>query len=162
MIDTRHDSTRRLYQAEHHCQIDAAARHRNVRDVHRPDLVRTRDLEPAQQVRVDLVAGFWLARARTAIERFYPHLLHQRFHMTAADLAPFGSQQALQHARTRKWKLQMQFVNPPHQSKVSRRHRPRQVVHAATADVEDFRLLADRQIVCAVDHRSLRSAIPPW
>ena len=47
----------------------------------------------------------------------------------------------------------MQFVDPPHQSKVSRRHWPRQVVHAATADVEDFRLLADRQIVCAVDHR---------
>jgi hypothetical protein len=42
---------------EHDGQIDEAARHRDVRDVHRPDLVRPGDLHPAQQVRVDLVAG---------------------------------------------------------------------------------------------------------
>jgi hypothetical protein len=33
------------------------------------------------------------------------------------------------------------------------RHRPQQVVDAATADVQSFRLLGDRQIVCTVDHR---------
>jgi hypothetical protein len=58
------------------------------------------------------------AGARTAIERFYPHPLHQRLHMTAADLAPLSSQQASQHPRAGKRKLQMQLVNPPHQSEI--------------------------------------------
>ena len=33
------------------------------------------------------------------------------------------------------------------------RHRPRQVVDAAAADVQNLRLLGDRQIVLTVDHR---------
>src|SRR5271169_926298 len=82
---------------EHNGQIDKAPRHRDVGDVHRPHLVWLRDLDAAQQIRIDLVSGFWLGRARTAIERLYPHSLHQRFHVTAADLAPFGRQQASQH-----------------------------------------------------------------
>jgi hypothetical protein len=68
-------------------------------------------------------------------------------------LHPFGHQQALQHPRAGEWELQMQLVNPPHQSEVGGRHRPWQVVDAATADVQSFRLLGDRQIVCTVDHR---------
>src|SRR6267154_1750640 len=43
---------------EHDGEIDEAARHRDVGDVHSPDLVRTRDLRAAQQIRIDLVAGF--------------------------------------------------------------------------------------------------------
>ena len=38
-------------------QIDEAAPHRDVADVRRPDLVRSFDLHPAQQVVIDLVAG---------------------------------------------------------------------------------------------------------
>ena len=33
------------------------------------------------------------------------------------------------------------------------RHRPRQVIDAATADAQNLRLLGDRQIVLTVDHR---------
>ena len=44
-------------------------RHWNVRDVHGPDLVRPRDLDAAQQIRIDLVTGRGLGGARTAIER---------------------------------------------------------------------------------------------
>src|ERR1043166_1874778 len=47
----------------------------------------------------------------------------------------------------------MQFVDPPHQRQVGGRHRPRQVVDAAAADVQDFRLLRDRQVMGTVDHR---------
>ena len=43
--------------------------------------------------------------ARTAIERFYPHAPHQRSYMPTTDLAPLGSQQASQHARTAEWVL---------------------------------------------------------
>ena len=47
----------------------------------------------------------------------------------------------------------MQSVETPHDRKVGFRHRPRQIVDAATADVQSFRLLGDRQIVRTVDHR---------
>src|SRR5260370_28414316 len=36
---------------------------------------------------------------------------------------------------------------------VGRRHRARQIIDAAAADLQNFRLPGDRQIVLAVDHR---------
>src|SRR3990167_2287026 len=73
--------------------------------------------------------------------------------MPTADLAPLGSQQASQHPRAGEGQLQMQPVEAPHDREVGFRHRPRQVVDAATADVQSFRLLGDRQIMVTVDHR---------
>src|SRR5271156_5769249 len=73
--------------------------------------------------------------------------------MTAADLAPLGRQQASQHPTSGEGELQMQSVETPHDRQVGFRRRPRQVVDAATADVQSFRLLGDRQIVRTVDHR---------
>ena len=72
----------------------------------------------AQQIRMDLVAGLGLRRARTAIERLYPHPPHQRLHVTTADLAPIGRQKVSQHPRSREWELQMQPVETPHDREV--------------------------------------------
>src|SRR5437867_8034297 len=72
--------------------------------------------------------------------------------MTTADLAPLGSQQTSQHPRAGKGELQMQPVETPH-GKVGFRHRARQIVDAATADVQSSRLLGDGQVVCGLDHR---------
>src|SRR5579863_7806307 len=47
----------------------------------------------------------------------------------------------------------MQPVETPHDRKVGVRHRPWQVVDAATADVQNLGLPGDRQIVLTVDHR---------
>jgi hypothetical protein len=102
---------------------------------------------------MDLVAGLGPGGARTAIERLYPHPPHQRLRMPAADLAPLGSQQVSQHSRTGEGKLQMQPVETPHDREIGVRHRPRQVIDAATADLQNFRLPGDRQIVLTVDHR---------
>src|ERR1039458_363748 len=92
-------------------------------------------------------------RPRTAIERLYPHPLHQRLPVSAADLAPLGSQQPLQHPRAGERKLQMKPVETPHHLQVARRHQTWQIIDAATADVQNLRLLGDRQIVLTVDHR---------
>lgn len=102
---------------------------------------------------MDRLPGLGLGGARTAVQRLYPHPPHQRFDVPTADLAPLGSQQASQHTRTGERKLQMQPVKPLHQREVFGRHRTRQVIDAAAADVQGFRLLADRQIVFTVDHR---------
>src|SRR5665213_2410909 len=109
-------------------------------------LVRPCDRHPAQQIRVDLVAGFGLRRAWTAIEGLYPHPSHQRFDMPTADLAPLGSQQASQHPRAGKWKLQMQPVETPHDREVGGGHRTGQVIDAAPADAQNFRLPGDRPV----------------
>ena len=66
---------------------------------------------------------------------------------------PSADQQAAQHPRTGEWELQMQPVDTPHHFQVGRRHRARQVVDAAAADAQNFRLPSDRQIVLTVDHR---------
>jgi len=88
-----------------------------------------------------------------AIKRFYPHPLHQHLHMTPTDLVPLGIQQASQHPRAGEGKIQMQPIEMPHDIQIGHRHWPRQVVHAATADAQGFRLLGDRKIMLAHDHR---------
>src|SRR6266508_2471146 len=96
---------------------------------------------------------FRLGGARTAIERLYPHPPHQRLHMPAADLAPLQSQQASQHTRTGEGILQVQPIETLHDRQIGVRHRARQIVDAAAADLQNFRLSCDRQIVLTVDHR---------
>ena len=83
----------------------------------------------------------------------YPHPLHQRLHMTAADLALLQSQQAAQHTRTGEGMLQVQPIETLHDREVGVRHRARQVINAAAADLQNFRLPGDRQIVLTVNHR---------
>ena len=78
----------------------------------------TLDLDAAQQIRIDLVAGLGLGGARTAIERLYPHPPHERLHMPAADLAPLQSQQASQHTRTGEGILQVQPIETLHDLEV--------------------------------------------
>src|SRR5271169_6313074 len=73
--------------------------------------------------------------------------------MPTAGLAPLGSQQASQHPRAGKRKLQMQPVEMSHDLQVNRRHRTWQVVDTTTADAQHFCLLCNRQIVLTVDHR---------
>src|SRR6516165_1634435 len=59
----------------------------------------------------------------------------------------------MQHPRAGERELQVQSVETTHDGKIGFPNRPRQVVDAAAADTQNFRLLRDRQIVFAVDHR---------
>src|SRR5947207_2900760 len=118
-----------------------------------PELVRSRDLHAGQEVGMDLVAGVGSGGAGTAIERFYPQPQHQRVHMPAADLAPLESQQPSQHTRSGEGILQVQPVETPHDLEVGVRHWSRQIINAAAADLQNFGLPGDRQIMFTVDHR---------
>ena len=55
---------------------------------------------------------------------------------------PFLVQEVPQHPAARERELEMQFVDPPHDREIGRRHRSGQVVDAAAADPERLRLLA--------------------
>ena len=47
----------------------------------------------------------------------------------------------------------MQLVDPPHDGKIGRRHRPWHIINTAAADRQCLRLLHNRQRVDTVDHR---------
>jgi hypothetical protein len=47
----------------------------------------------------------------------------------------------------------MQPIEMPHDREIGVRHRARQVIDAAAADLQNLCLLCDRQIVFTVDHR---------
>ena len=66
--------------------------------------------------------------------------------MPTADLAPLGSQQASQHPRAGEWELQVQLIETPHDREVGGRHGAWQIINAATADLQNLRLLRDRFI----------------
>ena len=82
--------------------------------------------------------------------------------MPATDRDPLLVQEIAQHPAAREGEFEMEFVHPPHDGEIGRRHRPGQVVDAAAADPERLGLLGDRQIVIAVDHRFAlsRPALP--
>ena len=88
-----------------------------------------------------------------AIDRLYPHPLHQCPHMPTADLAPLGSQQVPQHARPCVGMLQVQLVQLSHEREIALRHCDSFVVDAALADPQGSALSRHRQLVIAVDHR---------
>jgi hypothetical protein len=48
----------------------------------------------------------------------------------------------------------MQFGNPAHDGEVPGGHRPRQIIDAAPAEPQRFRLPGQRQTVFAIDHRT--------
>ena len=129
---------------DHGGEIDEAARHRDVRNIHGPDLTWPDGLHLAQQIGVDLVPWRRLARVRLAINRFDPHALHQRGDMKAADFDAVGIQEITQHPAARERKVEMQFIHPMHDDKIGCGHRPGQIIDAAPAGVQRLRLPGDR------------------
>src|SRR5450631_3600991 len=138
---------------EHDREIDEALGHGHVGDVHGPNLVRRRDRQSAQQIRIDLVARLGLGRARPPVQGLYPRPPHEGLHMPAADLAPIECQQAAQHPRTGEWELGVQPVDLRHEVKVGRRYRARQVVNRAACNADGVSLPGNAQLVITVDHR---------
>ena len=57
-------------------EVHEAALHRDIRQVSAPDLIRTRDVHPIQQVGVNLVILRWNACSGSCINRLDPHLAH--------------------------------------------------------------------------------------
>jgi hypothetical protein len=134
-------------------EIDEAAPHRDVGDVHRPDMVGPLDRHAAQEIRVDLVSRRRLARIRSPIERFDPHSLHQRRHMPAAADDTLAPQQIAQHPRACKGIIEMQFVEAAHELQILGRNRPRLVIDRAPRKAEHPCLPLDREGMAAVNHR---------
>ena len=142
---------------DHRGQVDEAPGHRDVADVHGPDLVGPRDGQRAQQVRVDRAPGCLPAGVGLPVERRDRHAPHQRGHVLAAHRDAFAAQQIAQqiaqHARSGKRQFQVQLVDAAHQLEVIIAHRLGPVVRAAAADTHEFGLPLDWQRMTSLDHR---------
>lgn len=66
---------------QHGDQIDKAARHGDIGNVHGPNLVRAHHGQLSQQIGIDLVAGGRFRRVGPAIERLDAHLFHAGGHV---------------------------------------------------------------------------------
>jgi hypothetical protein len=83
-------------------------------------LARSIDLEPAQQVRIDLVHRVLLARVGLAVQRLDAHAPHQRGHVAAPDLEPLSVEHVAQHAAAREGMRQVERVDALHQLLIGR------------------------------------------
>jgi hypothetical protein len=92
-------------------QIEKAFSDRYVGDVGRPDLVRTRDRQAAQEIRIDLAPRRGLARPRLRTQRLDPH---QPPHPLAIDRKAILAQRLGDPLRAEKRPLGEQCVDPPH------------------------------------------------
>ncbi len=92
-------------------QIDEATLHRNVRRIDGPDLIRAIDGEVTQQVGMVPVRLVPSAGVGFAIEGLNTHLLHPCANVFAADHHFSQPEHVVQHARTGKGLVQMQFFN---------------------------------------------------
>ena len=100
------------------CQIDEAARHGDVGNVHSPDLIGPRDREAAQQVRINLVSWRGFGSVGLAIECLDGHPPHQRAHVAAAHFKTLLAEHVAQHATAGERIVQVQLVDAPHQHQV--------------------------------------------
>ena len=131
----------------HGGEVDEAARHRNVGRIQRPHLVRVGDGQPAQQIRINLVPRVRFAGARLRCQRLNTHAMHERGDVTPACVNAQFRQLPAQHARPHERMLKMQFVQAAHERQISGTGRLRQIINRASADLQQFRLARDGQIV---------------
>ena len=71
-------------------EIDEAACHRDIGDVHRPDLIGPGDRHRAEQIWVNLVAQGRLRGVGPAIDRLDAHAPHRRGDMLATNRDALG------------------------------------------------------------------------
>lgn len=106
---------------------------------------------------MDFVSGRWFPRVRATIDCLdarpsglrgptgatVPRTLHQHGDVHPPSLQPFSPQEPLQHPTSSKRVVEMQFIDPAHQSQIAVRHRTRQIIDTATAEAEKLCLAHD-------------------
>src|ERR1035441_1646235 len=134
-------------------QIDEAMRHGDIGNVHCPNLIGPRDRESAQQVEINPVPWRGFGGVRSAIESLDAHAPHQCAHVAATHFKTLMAEHVAQHAAAGERIVHVQFVDAPHQHQVGVRNWARPIVDRGAADLQQFRLSADGQLVFGVDHR---------
>lgn len=92
----QHPAARPIHHGD---EVEEAAAHRDVGDFCAPDVVRSADIEPAQQIRPLLVLGMRDGRPRSLIDSLQSHLPHQVLDPLSADRMALPTQMTSHLAR---------------------------------------------------------------
>ena len=143
-------------------EVDKAARHRDIRDVHRPDLVRPGVRPMPQEIGKHGMRAVAAAGAGLRTQGGNPHVEHQGADPSASHTRDIPALEAAQHVRACKREVQVQHIDLPHQREVAGRRRAWRVVHRAAADPQRRGLPRHGERVRPVDHRVAlsRPALP--
>ena len=82
----------------HHREIDKPARHRDIGDIHRPDLFGAGNRQVPEQIRIYPVLWVSFRGPGLAVQGLNAHLPHQGGHLLTADLETLAIEQISQHA----------------------------------------------------------------
>jgi hypothetical protein len=110
-----------------------------------PDLIRARDLKPAQQIRIDPVGGVAAAQIGTRRDSFNPHLVHVALDGLAIDLHALVLQVDANPARAVERIPGVDLVDPMFHSDFLWRRRDGLVVQTGSTQTEQISLRDQRQ-----------------
>src|ERR1039458_3889590 len=117
-------------------------RHRQIGQISGPHLVRPIDRQAPQQIRADQRVARWNTGARPAVYRLDAHAAHPIRHVYPADLKSVPNELLGEPPCAIERMLQVQLIDPVHQSQILFAHRTRRVVDAAPIESENLALPA--------------------
>jgi len=106
-------------------QIHPAMRHSDIRDVHRPHLIRLCDFQLPEQVRIDPMLKISLAQIRTGKDGHDAHFPHVAPYGILVDPISFPIHNRSNLPVAQERVLRVQFVNPVLEANLLRRGRDR-------------------------------------
>jgi len=127
-------------------QIHPAVLHPDIRDVHRPHLIRPGDRQLPEQIGIDPVLQIALAQVRSGIDGHESHLSHVAAYGVGVDPISFPIHDGSDLPVAQKRVLRVEFVNPVLEANLLRGGRDRLVVQAGAVQAQQLRLDADRQV----------------
>jgi len=134
-------------------EIHEAPTHGNVGDIRRPDMVRANDVQTTQEIGVDPMGRMPLSGAGLAIHGGDPYVPHETGHTPPPNGLAVLSEKIAQHPGSGKGILEMQLVNPVHQSQLGISHGRWLIVGRRARHAKQLALPDDRQGMSSVDHR---------
>ena len=127
-------------------QVEETPSHGYVGDVGGPHLVDPVDLQPPEQVRIDLMPWVWLAGVGTPVDGLQAYQLHQPADPLAVDLVSVISEPGSHPSGTVERCLQVLLVYEGHQLQVLGAGLGWQVVQRGAADTQQGALAHQRQL----------------
>ena len=125
---------------DHGHEIEKAFRHRDVRNVRRIDLPRSRNLHASEQIRINLVPFSRRRRAVLGVDGPKTHQAHEANDAASGDLAPTCLEHTLYRARSARGTLHVESVDLLHNGKVLFALCARGVVGRRTTQFDKSRL----------------------
>lgn len=125
-------------------QVHPAVLHTDIRDVHRPHLIRLGNQQLPEQIRIDPVLKIALAQVRAGIDGHEAHFPHVTPYGVRVNLIPFPVHNGRNLPVAQERVLRVKLINPVLEANFLRGGRDRLVIQAGAIQAEQVGLDADR------------------